>query len=332
MAATAPVVTLARRPTGYPTADDFALTEQPLPPLEPGMVSVAVQHLSLDPYLRMLIAGVYPVGGIDPGQAMVSEAVGVVRASRAGQLPEGTVVAGYLPWTTQAVVPAAGLRPVDFGGLPAHLALGVLGMPGLTAYAALERALLPTADDVVVVSGAAGAVGSVACQLIARSGATVVAIAGGAAKCGWLRDGAGIRHVINHWDEEPVAAIRARFPEGVSAYFDNVGGTLLSHMTRALRAPSRIVLCGSITDYNATQPTPGPDPMALILNRTRLLPIVVADHEDLRPAWIEAGRALIESGALKHIEDITVGLDQAGAAFACQMAGRTLGKALVQVG
>lgn len=325
-------VQLARTPSGVPTAEDFRITSVALPELGPDDVQVAVRFISLDPYIRLRMARRHLVGNLEPGDPLTSEMVGTVVASRAAALPVGTTVAGFAPWQSAAVLPAAELRAIDFGALSPSLALGVLGMPGLTAYAGVTRLIKPAAGDVVVVSAAAGPVGATVGQLCKRAGARVIGIAGGPEKCAWVRNVARFDACIDHHEAPVAEQLAALAPEQPTVYFDNVGGDLLRQMIRGLRPYGRVVLCGIIADYNDTQEAPGPTPLEIIGARATVMGLVVYDHEDLRPAWVAEGQRLIASGALAVREEVTQGLDQAPAAFARLMRGQNQGKAIVAVG
>jgi NADPH-dependent curcumin reductase CurA len=322
-------IVMARRPSGMPVADDFGLVDVLLPEPGAGEVRVQLSHISLDPYIRLRMAGRHLVGNLTPGDPITSEMVGVVTASRAAELPEGTTVAGFSAWQTHSVLPAAELRAIDFGPLSRSLALGVLGMPGLTAYAGITRLMKPGPGDVVVVSAASGPVGATVGQLARLAGARVIGIAGGPEKCAWATGPARFDACIDHRAGDVSAQLQALCPEGPTAYFDNVGGELLRRMIRALRPYGRVVLCGIIADYNDTAEAAGPTPLEIISARATVMGLVVYDHEDLRPEWVAKGRALIQAGDLAVREDITHGFEAAPAAFIRLMQGGNQGKALV---
>ena len=324
-----PRIELVRSPCGVPSPDDFALRDVALEAPTDGEVLVELTHLSLDPYLRLRMAGRHLTGNLAAGDPIDSEAVGIVRESRAPGFKVGDVVAGFAPWQRHAVLSASGLRSIDFAQVPASLALGVLGMPGLTAYAGGTELLKGAADDVVVVSAAAGPVGGTVGQLAKARGARVIGIAGGAAKCAWLLDEAGFDAAIDHHREDVGARLAELAPDRPTCYFDNVGGELLRTMVGALRPYGRVALCGIISDYNSDEQAPGPTPLEIIESRAVLMGLVVYDWERLRPAMIAEVSRLIGKGCFAWREDVTYGLENAPTAFARLMRGETQGKSIV---
>ncbi len=325
------VVTMRRRPAGVPEPDDFGFVDMELPEPADGEALVQVEAISLDPYIRLRMAGRHLIGNLEGGDPISSEMVGTVLRSRAPALREGQVVAGFAPWSEQAVLPASELRAIDFGDLPSSLAFGVLGMPGLTAYAGVTQLLEIGPDDVLVVSAAAGPVGATVGQLARGRGARVIGIAGGPEKCRWVVEEAGVEACIDYRAEAVDAAVRRLVPEGPSAYFDNVGGELLRTMIRVIRPYGRIAICGIMADYNETSPAPGPLPLEIIQSRATLKGLVVYDFEHLRDEMIAEHMRLIAAGRMAWREDVAVGLANAPAAFARLMRGENQGKALVRV-
>lgn len=322
---------MRRRPACVPEPDDFAFERRALPSLGPGDVLVSWRTISLDPYIRLRMAGRHLIGNLEPGDAISSEMIGTVIESRADDYPAGTTVAGFSPWAEQGVVRVPELRRIDFDDLPPSLALGVLGMPGLTAWAGVTRLLEIGADDVLVVSAACGPVGATAGQLARARGARVIGIAGGPEKSGWVVGQAGFDACIDHRAEPVADALRRAAPDGVTAYFDNVGGELLRTVLRTMRPYGRVALCGIISDYNEAEPAPGPSPLEIIRSRAVLKGLVVYDFEHRRDDMIAEHRALIAAGKLAWREDVATGLDAAPAAFARLMRGENVGKALVRL-
>lgn len=325
------LIRLRRRPAGVPEPDDFELVDIPPPTPAEGEVLVAPETISLDPYIRLRMAGRHLVGNLVPGDPISSEMVGRVVESRSAAFRAGDVVAGFAPWTDLTALPDGELRRIDFGALPASLALGVLGMPGLTAYAGVGRCLEIGGDDVLVVSAAAGPVGATVGQLAKARGARVIGIAGGPEKTRWVTKMAGFDACIDYRAENVVDALAAIAPERPTVYFDNVGGALLRDVLRGLRHNGRVALCGIIADYNEDTPEPGPLPLEIISARATLKGLVVYDHEDLRDTMIAEHRALIEAGRLAWREDVTIGLEQSPAGFARLMRGENHGKAVVRL-
>ena len=324
-------VQLARTPVAVPALADFAIVEVALPVLAQGEVLVRPRHLSLDPYLRLQMAQRHLSGNLLPGQPVVSELVGEVVESRAETFRPGDVVAGFGAWAERTIIPVSGLRAIDFGDLAASLALGVLGMPGLTAYAGIEALLKPGLGDVVLVSAAAGPVGSTVGQLAREAGATAIGLAGSDEKCRWVVEQAGFAACINYRREDLVTRLKALVPEGPSHYFDNVGGELLRTVLRNMRPHGRIALCGIIDDYNSETRSPGPLPLEIIGARATLMGLVVYDYEHLRVAMIDTVRGLIRAGRFAWREDVTHGLENAPAAFVRLMQGRNFGKSIVSI-
>jgi NADPH-dependent curcumin reductase len=326
-----PVVRMRRRPAGVPEPDDFAVDEVALPEPGDGEALVRIDAISLDPYIRLRMAGRHLIGNLEAGDPISSEMVGTVVHSRAPEFREGQIVAAFAPWSEQAVLPAAELRPIDFGDLPPSLAFGVLGMPGLTAYAGVTQVLEIGPEDVLVVSAAAGPVGATVGQLARERGARVIGIAGGPEKCRWAVESAGFEACIDYRAENVADAVRRLVPDGPTAYFDNVGGELLRTMLRGMRPNGRITICGIMADYNETAPAPGPLSLEIIQARATLKGLVVYDFEHLRDEMIAEHRRLIAAGKLAWREDVTVGLENAPSAFARLMRGENQGKALVRI-
>lgn len=328
---TTPAVVLRRKPSGVPTPDDFAVTEVPVPPRAPDEVLVEVAELSLDPYLRSTLAGRHlddpdvPLGGVVPGRS-----VGVVRESTSPAVPVGRWVVAETGWRAYAVVPAASTRPaVVPDGLPRSAALGMLGMPGLTAFAAIERHLAPRAGETVVISSATGGVGSVAGQLTRAAGARAVAIVGSAAKADdALRLGydAAVVRTDPDW---PVALAHA-CPQRVHGYL-HMGDAPTLHGALGLLAPgARVSLCGLMDQYND-----GPRTMlpagAIMTARATVYGMVVFDHLDLEERFLARATELLRQGQLKLHEERHDGLDRAPAAFSRLMSGQNRGKVVVVV-
>ena len=324
-------VIMRRTPSGVPEPGDFAFEAVDLPEVADGEVLVRIDAISLDPYIRLRMAGRHLIGNLRPGDPISSEMVGTVIQSRAAALAEGATVAGFAPWSSRAVLRAEELRVIDFGDLPPSLAFGVLGMPGLTAYAGVTQLLEIGPEDVLVVSAASGPVGATVGQLARDRGARVIGIAGGPDKCRWAVEQAGFDACIDHRAEDITDSLERHCPERPTAYFDNVGGELLRTLLRALRPYGRIAICGIMADYNDVTPAPGPLPLEIIQSRATLKGLVVYDFEHLRDEMIAEHRRLIAAGRLAWREDVTNGLENAPAAFARLMRGENQGKAVVRV-
>lgn len=332
---------LTRRPQGVPVDQDFALVEVELPAPGPGEILVRNSFLSVDPYMRgrMNDAKSY-VPPFVIGQPMDGGAVGVVeQVGAGGQDSEGTAIAvgdtvvHASGWRTCSLMAASTARVLDTGLAPAQTYLGVLGMPGLTAYAGLLRVGELAEGDRVFVSAAAGAVGSLVGQLARLKGASfVVGSAGGPEKASWLGEKAGFDAVIDYKATPIRRGLAVAAPEGIDVYFDNVGGDHLEAAIGALRPHGRVAICGMISGYNATSPAPGPKNMPMIIGkRLTLRGFLVFDHADLRPQFeAEVGKWLAE-GKIVWRETLVEGIDNAVNGFRDLLAGANTGKMLIRL-
>ncbi|WP_347351115.1 NADP-dependent oxidoreductase [Intrasporangium sp.] len=326
-------VVLRSRPVGWPVPGDFELVERELPPLHDGQVLVRNEVLSVDPYMRgrMSDAKSYAAPyALD--EAMHGGAVGVVEESHADGVDVGDHVLHALGWRDVAVVDHRSVRVVDTSAASASAYLGVLGMPGLTAYAGLTRIAALAPGDVVFVSGAAGAVGGTAGQIARALGAArVVGSAGSAEKVAYVTGELGFDAAFNYHDGKVSRQLREAAPEGVDVYFDNVGGEHLEAAIGSLRRDGRIAICGAISAYNATEPAPGPKNLSrLVQTRGRIQGFLVSDHQDLAEEyWGRAGGWLAD-GSLRFRETFVDGLGHAVDAFLGLLHGENIGKMLVR--
>jgi NADPH-dependent curcumin reductase CurA len=332
MTTTSHEIQLAARPVGWPTPDDFRLVEVELPDPGPGEVLVRNTFLSVDPYMRGRMNDVksyVPPFALDA--PMDGGAVGEVVASNDDGLSVGDTVLHGLGWREHAVLPAGSVRRVDVGAVPASAYLGVLGMPGLTAYTGLTRIGEMKEGEAVLVSGAAGAVGSVAGQLARLMGAgKVVGTAGSAEKVAWLTDELGFDAAVNYKDGPVAELLRPLAPFDV--YFDNVGGDHLEAAMFHLNTYGRVAACGAIAQYNAESPVPGPRNMMMIVGkRLRLQGFIVSDHNDLAAEFHQRAGAWVADGSLKFRETVVDGLDHAVEAFLDLLRGGNTGKMLVRL-
>jgi NADPH-dependent curcumin reductase CurA len=320
----------ASRPHGWPTPENFDLVEVDLPDPGPGEVVVRNLFMSVDPYMRgrMNETHVYTTP-FELGAVLEGGAIGEVVASGDERFAAGDLVRHFAGWRDHAIVAADVAEPVETGDAPVHYALGALGMTGLTAYAGLDLAELRE-GDVVFVSGAAGAVGSMAAQLAKLRGHTVIGSAGSPEKVAVLLDEMGIAAAFDYHDG-PVAELLARAaPDGIDVYFDNVGGEHLEAAIGALRLHGRISACGSIAGYNT--PQPGPSNLSLIVGRRLTIRgFLVGDHADLRDAFVAEVAPLIADGSIVVRETIVEGLENAPQAFIDMLRGANTGKMLVQL-
>ena len=332
---------LVRRPHGVPVDEDFALVEHELDAPVDGQVLVRNTALSVDPYMRGRMNDVKSyVAPFELDRPMDGGAVGVVErvgpdASDAGgsELAVGDPVLHGLGWRSHALLPAAHVRRIDTGRVPATAYLGVLGMPGRTAYAGLTRVAEFSAGDDVFVSGAAGAVGSLVGQFARlKDAGRVIGSAGGPAKVAWLRDEVGFDAAIDYRAGPIRDGLARAAPEGIDVYFDNVGGDHLEAALGALRTHGRVALCGAISTYNATEPAPGPRNLFLAVGkRLTLRGFLVRDHDDLgRRFEAEVGQWLAD-GELVWRETFVDGLESAVRAFRELLGGGNTGKMLVRL-
>ena len=328
-------ICLAARPQGEPKPADFSSETTAVPTPGDGEVLVRTIYLSLDPYMRgrMTDAKSY-VSPTGIGEVMPGGTVGEVVASNSDVLAVGDFVEGYLGWQSYATVAAKLLRKIDPAVAPISTAVGVLGMPGLTAYFGLLEVAGAKAGDTVVVSAASGAVGAVVGQIARIKGCRVVGLAGSDAKIDYITSELGYDAGINYKTTENLdAALREACPDGIDVHFDNVGGEIADTIVRRLNPFARVAICGVISQYNATADDPAPRIYRHILvNRVRMQGFIVFDFIDRYPEAYAALGGWIGSGELKYKEDIVEGLDNAVDAFIGLLRGQNFGKMLVRVG
>lgn len=324
-------VTIARHPEGMPRADDFVLGRIAMPTAATGELLVRVVYLSIDPYLRALLGARYLTARPALGAVVPGSGIGVVVDSRDRRHAVGDLVVAECGWREYASVAASSVRRIDPAQAPIATALGVLGIPGLTAWSGLRTIGQPKAGETVLVSTAAGAVGSLACQLAERDGARVVGIAGSADKCALAVADFGCDACINYKDANFEDQLRAACAGGIDVYFDNVGGRVLELALSLLKPRARVILCGLIDQYNAAQRPPGPNLGPVIGARATLTGLVVYDHLEHQPQMIAEVAPLLRSGKIRWREDVRRGLAAAPQAFVDLMHGANAGKLLVQV-
>jgi len=327
---------LAARPEGEPSPDDFRLVELERPDPGEGQVAVRMIAMSVDPYMRgRMRLGPSYAPPWEIGETMQGGAVGRVVASRAPDVPEGALVLTDAAWRDVAVLDARAVTRLPDGDVSPSYYLGVLGMPGLTAYAGLFRVAGFRAGDAVFVSGAAGAVGSLVGQFARLRGASaVIGSAGSPEKVRWLREELGFSAAFDYHDGPVAELLRAAAPDGIDVYFDNVGGDHLEAAMAALHVHGRAALCGAISTYNATEPPPGPRNFSglMVAKRLRLEGFLVGDHVDLRTEFLENVTGWLRSGDLVVRETVREGLEQAVPAFLDLLRGGNTGKMVVRLG
>ena len=326
-------IVLAERPKGFPTDANFRLEEAAVPTPGEGEVVVAVKYMSLDPYMRGRMddgpsyAAPVPVGG-----TMEAGAVGEVIASNDPKFKPGDHAFGMFGWATHGVAAAKGLRKVNPDDAPIQTSLGVLGMPGMTAYAGLLEVGELKDGDNVVVSAASGAVGAVVGQIAKIKGCHVVGLTGSDEKCQWITRELGFDAAINYKTENVAEALAKTCPNGIDVYFDNVGGKILDECLKQMNLHGRIPTCGLISQYNATEPVPGPYNYDLILmHRLKIQGFIILDYMDRYPEATEALIGWMKEGRLKARLDVSEGLETALQAVKKLYTGENTGKLMVRV-
>ena len=325
---------LAEYPEGLPTETSFRWSEAEVPEPAEGQVLVRACYLSVDPYMR---GRMRPEGGYAApariGEVMMGAVAGTVVASRNPAFPEGAFVEGPLGWQDYALSDGSGLRRLagDPDQLP--LSLGLLGMPGLTAYFGLLDVGRPSPGETVLVSGAAGAVGSAAGQIAKILGCRAVGVAGSSEKVRLLKEELGFDEAVNYKDAEDLhAALKRACPKGVDVYFDNVGGAVTDAAVPLLNLRGRGVICGLISQYNATRPSRGPRPyLTLLVRRATLSGFMVFDYEERYGEALERLAQWYGEGRLAAKQTVVEGLEKAPAAFLGLFSGQNVGKMLVKV-
>jgi len=325
---------LVRRPQGWPVAEDFALREVEVTAPAPGRILVRNLHMSVDPYMRGRMNDVKSyVPPFQLDKPMDGGAVGEVVASAAEGFEVGDHVLHGLGWREYATVDAKHATKVDAALAPLSAYLGVLGMPGLTAYAGLFEVASFKEGDTVFVSGAAGAVGSLVGQFAKIKGASrVIGSAGSDEKVTLLTEKYGFDAAFNYKNGPVSQQLREAAPDGVDVYFDNVGGDHLEAAIGSLNRDGRIAICGMISVYNNTEPAPGPRNLArLIQTRGRVQGFLVGDNYDLQQEFVQEVGAWIRSGELKYAETIVEGIENNLEAFFGVLRGDNIGKMIVKL-
>jgi NADPH-dependent curcumin reductase CurA len=328
-------VRLAARPSGLPKHSDWELTEEPIPTPGAGELVAAVSHISVDPAMRgWMNAGASYIDPVEIGTVMRAAAVGRVLASEHPRFEPGDHVYGTFGVQEYALSDGRGVMDIDPSIAPAPAYLGTLGLSGLTAYFGLLDVGKLKAGDTVVVSGAAGAVGNVAGQIAKIKGARVIGIAGGERKCSWLVDELGFDAAIDYKAEDVRVALRETAQDGVDVFFDNVGGEILDAVLTRLARGARIVICGAVSQYNATDGVRGPaNYLALLVARASMTGMVIFDYA---PRYGEAASeiaAWLADGRLISREDVLEGGVQSFPdALLKLFAGENTGKLVLQVG
>ncbi|HWR51114.1 MAG TPA: NADP-dependent oxidoreductase [Bryobacteraceae bacterium] len=330
-------IVLASRPTGEPRPENFRLEETDVPQPGAGQALLRTLYLSLDPYMRgRMNAGPSYAPPVEVGQVMEGGTVSEVVESHAPELRPGEVVLGYTGWQEYAAADAKALRKLDPALAPVTTALGVLGMPGMTAYTGLLNIGQPKPGETVVVSAASGAVGSVVGQIARIRGCRAVGIAGGPEKCGFVRDTLGFDACVDHRSPGFAADLQAACPQGIDIYFENVGGAVFQAVLPLLNPFARVPVCGLVAHYNATELPPGPDRVpavmsAILVKRLTFRGFIVSDYAAQQPEFLRDVSGWLREGRIKYREDVVEGLKNAPEALIGLLRGRNFGKLLVKV-
>jgi len=325
-------VLLASRPQGAVTEQNFRIVDAPMPQPADGEVLVRNEWLSLDPYMRgrMSDAKSYvPPAQLD--EVMVGQTVGEVVDSRNPRLSVGDKVLTQLGWQSHGIANGADVTKVDARHVPASYYLGVLGMPGFTAWFGLFEIGQPKAGETIVVSAASGAVGSVVGQLAKIRGCRAVGIAGGRAKCDHVVHDLGFDACVDHRAGNLYDDLRAACPNGIDVDFENVGGAVLDTALRLMNRHSRIVLCGLVAEYSAKEPYGYQRLRSVLVNRIRMQGMIVFDWKDRYGEALAGLTAYVADGRLKYRESIVEGLDNAPRALIGLLKGENFGKQLVKI-
>ena len=337
MTVTARTIVLAARPDGKPQPADFRMESASLPDPGPGEVLLQVLWLSLDPYMRgRMSPGPSYAAATELGQPLPSEAVARVLVSRDAGFAPGDIVAVHDHWRDHMIRKAAALRKLDPAQAAVQTALGVMGMPGLTAYAGLKHIGKPGAGETVVVGAASGAVGALVGQIARIGGARVVGLAGGPAKCAHVTADLGFDACIDRTAPDMAAQLAATCPKGIDVYFELTGGAIFDAVLPLLNPFARVPVCGTIATYNATALPPGPDRTPALLRAilTRSLTFrgfIVSEFGQDAPEFHTKMAAWLTAGQIRYREDVTPGLDRMVDTFIGMLDGRNFGKTLIHL-
>ena len=331
-------IVLAARPEGAPKASDFDLVEAAIGKPGDGEVLCRTIYLSLDPYMRGRMNDTKSyVPAVEIGEVMTAGAVSEVMASNVDGYAAGDVVFGYTGWQDIAVADARGLRKVDPAMAPISTAVGVLGMPGMTAYTGLLNIGQPKEGETLVVAAASGPVGATVGQIAKIKGCRAVGIAGSAEKCAFVTDELGFDACLNHRDGGFADALAAACPDGIDIYWENVGGAVFEAVLPLLNPFARVPVCGLIAHYNATSLPEGPNKIPILMrqvltNRVLIRGFIVFDFVDQEGEFLDAVSGWIRDGRLQYREDIVEGLENAVGAFQGLLEGKNFGKLVIRVG
>jgi NADPH-dependent curcumin reductase len=326
-------VLLKSRPIGEPTESNFAFVEAAIPEPEPGEVLNRTIYLSLDPYMRGRMSDRKSYAApVELGEVMGGSTVSQVMKSNHPQFSEGDFVLGYNGWQTYGIAKGETLRKLDPTQVPISYALGITGMPGMTAYFALLDIGRPKAGETVVVSAASGAVGAVVGQIAKIKGCRAVGIAGSDEKCAYVVNELGFDACINRKTQNLSSALKTACPDGIDVYVDHTAGAILDAVLQHINLGARIPLVGLISQYNAETLPPGPNLMPLLVKRALIQGFLVGDYQKRQAEFINDVSQWLQADKLKYREDVVKGLENSPHAFIGLLQGKNFGKLIVQVG
>jgi hypothetical protein len=325
-------VFLKRRPSGEPASGDFELRDIAPPAAAPGEVVTRSVWLSIDPYMRGRLREEQTYAtAVQVGEVMTGETVGVVVESQHPSFAVGDIALGARGWASHLATPGDRLVKLKKDAAPLSAYLGILGMPGTTAFAGVTEICKPKAGETFVVSAASGAVGSVAGQLAKRTGARVVGIAGGAEKCLWVQESLGFDACVDHRSLDLRRELQAVCPNGIDCYFENVGGAVQAAVFDLLNPFARVAMCGMVSQYNEKTFPPGPNLGFVVGKRILIQGFIVSDKPQRFVDWRAMAEPLVADGTLVYREDVIEGLENAPEALTAILSGRNFGKLLVRV-
>ncbi len=330
-------ILLASRPTGKPSADNFRMETAPIPAVPAGQMLLKTRYLSLDPYMRgRMNAGESYAARVELGDVMVGGTVAEVVESSNPDFAVGDLVSSFSGWQEYALSDGSGINKLDPQITRPSYALGILGMPGLTAYVGLLDIGEPKAGETVVLAASTGAVGSVVGQIAKLKGCRVVGIAGAKEKCEYAVNELGYDACVSHYDDDMAEQLAAECPDGIDVYFENVGGSSWEAVMPLLNNKSRVPVCGLIAHYNQTELPPGPDRMSLlqriILTKSiRMQGFIVSNYVHRVPEFTRDMSGWLAAGKIKYREDMVEGLENAPEAFMGLFRGANFGKLVVKV-
>ena len=327
-------IRLASRPSGWVTAENFSVSEEAIPKPADGEVLVRNIHMSVDPYMRGRMNDVKSyIPAFQLGEVLQAGVVGQVVESRFDGLVEGDLVTGMLGWENYSLSDGRLLRQIPSGPAPLSYHLGILGMPGMTAYVGLMKIAEAKKGDRVFVTAASGAVGSVVGQLASIHGCHVAGSAGSDDKVALLKDEFGYDEAFNYKTSDSLTdSVQAACPKGVDVLFENVGGEIFEAVLWNMRDYGRVALCGMIADYNIDEPQPGPRGMMLIVGRRLTIRgFIVSDHPKWCDEYVRKAIGWLKEGKLNYRESIAEGIENAPQAFIDLLKGRNTGKQIVRL-